>query len=122
MTSEVDGIAAQLGRDRKTTMLNVQVCLTYTSPATTRCSWTAQPCRTRLRPTSPTPSATTGPPTPPTGDRDGPHERGQTPRAASVDHRDTASARPFTHFEYRTGASTPRARNRAANSIARRQS
>lgn len=38
---DIAGIAAELGRDRKATMLNVQVCFTYTSPATTRCSWTA---------------------------------------------------------------------------------
>lgn len=39
-TVDVAGIANELGRERRATMLNVQVCFTYTSPATTRCSWT----------------------------------------------------------------------------------
>ncbi|MBO0609886.1 DNRLRE domain-containing protein [Myceligenerans salitolerans] len=40
---DVAGIASELGRDRQATMVNVQVCFTYTSPATTRCSWTSTP-------------------------------------------------------------------------------
>jgi RHS repeat-associated protein len=40
-TLDAAGIAKGLGRERKATMLNVQVCFTYDSPATTRCSWTA---------------------------------------------------------------------------------
>ncbi|PUB20197.1 RHS repeat-associated protein [Promicromonospora sp. AC04] len=39
-TLDAAGIATELERERKATMLNVQVCFTYTSPATTRCSWT----------------------------------------------------------------------------------